>query len=263
MPILAIDLDGLEPLEMISHNGSLSESMIVILTNAISYDESVIRSTKWMRLSNAPYPLVYSAIFFDGQEATTLGNTVVYDASKTEKYTKYSISYFRLILHEQTHRQQIQNVGGNYRFYSSYFLEFIDRGYRSNSFEEEAYRIGFGKEDIARSIWNYKGSFSSRSIGDIIMDRKMPNADKLYQLKGLSLEFSIDYMAKRANMLSGEISIIEKQIESLNNVSSKSNLTIITFLKKQLNWLNEQRTETINQLENKKSELKSHINSGS
>jgi hypothetical protein len=208
MPIVAVDLDGLEPKVMIDEQGKLTEPVIALMTATLGFDGDVARRSKWKDyITSFEGRAWFKLTGYPG--ASVKGEDVFYHGR--DWGGRASSDWLGLIFHEETHRQHVDQMG-NPGFYASYLAQGIVVDYRKILTEHEAYRNG---ADTRR--------------GDDVVDLLLNNTDALLILEdgGLTDDQKITDLTllgrtfRATTVLPNAISEIETNIKSFEKVISK------------------------------------------
>jgi len=184
MPIIAIDLDGLEPKYMISENGRLTKPMITLLNAAFNYNINRMEKTKWKEVS------------FDFG-AITLYKTVRYDHAYTDDN---DAGWARTIVHEHKHRNEIGNfIGRAIGWYIGYGIGYIGAGfsYEKNNAEERAY----GMEPNMDALMAFDGGIAMK----IIQNDKFGDGDKSAALRYVGLSYKLGTQQNKLGSLKTQL----------------------------------------------------------
>jgi RHS repeat-associated protein len=177
-PIIAMDLEGLEPKFMIDKNGKLTKPVISLLNAAFDFDVNIMEETTWR------------AVDFDFGLITVF-NTVKYDNSlknpgALDYKPNWQARWINKIAHEQEHRNEIGNkIGKAILWYVKYGLTYVSGGfsYRHNVAEERAYDVEFEMSDLQ----DYKDGLVMKLLRSDRSDN-----DKSEALKYVGLSYKLD-----------------------------------------------------------------------
>lgn len=171
--------------EMIQPNGRLSLPMVALLHHAFSFDRESLISSIWMKYDSQLSTKLWAQLTGIPQKsvAAVMGNIVVHDSSAKRS----DMDWFRLIVHEQTHRHQIVAMGAM-SFYAGYLKEAVLKPYKDISFEQEAFSLGADSsgKDKALQLWRFR-QYSVREM----LGGSMSVSDKAAALTELGKAFSI------------------------------------------------------------------------
>lgn len=141
--------------KMIQSNGHLSLPMLALLHHAFSFDKDSLATSIWMKYDSQFSTKLWAKLtgIPDKSVAAVMGNIVVHDGSEKRS----DMDWFRLIVHEQAHRQQIAKRGV-LPFYFQYLREAAVRPYKDISFEQEAFALGADStgKDKALQLWRFR-----------------------------------------------------------------------------------------------------------
>jgi len=137
-PFWAVDLDGLEPQEVIDKNGKLTAPVISLLKSAFDFSTSSLEGTSWV-IGGVP----------TGNGAITIFQAVHY----TQEWAQQGsiLKWIPLVAHEQTHRDELGNdpYYGDL-WYTAYLAGYVARGF---SYENDPMEVrAFNNEASARNL---------------------------------------------------------------------------------------------------------------
>jgi RHS repeat-associated protein len=225
-PIIAIDLQGLQPLFLIGTNGKLKDPIITLLNAAFGFNEIVMKQSYWMHYTGATSGIIW--YFITGNPtASTSGETIYHDANDHSE-----AEWFGLIVHEESHRQDIGRLG-NFQFYSNYLIEGIGKPYEEISSEKKAYGLGANyktENDMADALIIYKNGI----VMSILKNDKLAENQKSIQLRRIGLEFRLE------NIINPALAQINNQIQSIQKqiIEYKGDQQGLDMLKNELVHLN-------------------------
>ena len=153
--------------EMIQPDGRLTLPMVALLHHAFSFDRESLTSSVWMKYDSQLSTKLWAQLTGIPQKsvAAVMGNIVVHDGSAKRS----DMDWFRLIVHEQTHRHQIA-VMGAMPFYVGYLKEAALKPYKDISFEQEAFSLGADSagKDKALQLWRFRQYSVREILGSLI-----------------------------------------------------------------------------------------------
>jgi RHS repeat-associated protein len=205
-PIMAIDLEGKEPLTVIDKKGKITRPILGLLSGAFGFSEQTTENTTFKQSIFVPR----------GYSGITIGKKVLYSKSMGEKDVSGSLDlsevekiWIRFAGHELIHREHI-NALGNSVFYKLYITEYIIRRIKGTS-HSKAYRelvtetIAYDVEAIIKKeIKQY-----SNEIGGILHNSTFSDEEKRIRLKYFGL-------------INIYIPTLEKQLTKLNQLEANN-----------------------------------------
>lgn len=196
-----VELEGLEPKEIIDSNGKLTKPVMHLLSSAFAYNEVRLKNTTWISSKSPKLTNAQKSFYFATNKplATCFLNTVIFAESEKNKDKSYWIG---LVAHEQKHQDDI-HVQGAAGFYSRYAGEGMS-GYRSITTEKEAYHI---EDDLMPLLLKYKNGEVLKILNS--KDNFTEN-EKSAQLGKIGADFRVNVI------LQGKIDENIKDIISLN-----------------------------------------------
>lgn len=208
------ELEGLEPEDVISNTGKLSNAMIGLLHGAFLMDKTRLASTTWVS-SKSPNLTTFQKIHFYNVTrepyATNFYKTVIFNESEKARSKSYWIG---LVAHEQSH-QEDQLKNGSNSFYVQYGADIVHylAVTKKISTETTAYQI---EDEYMPLLLQYKKG----EVLDLFDPQKNSYTDneKAPILEKLGAGFRVDV-------------ILQNEINK-NNAEIKSYETIISDLKK-------------------------------
>lgn len=143
------------PLYFVESNGKLSPTLIVFLHKAFHWNLNSLTNTVWKSASSEHLNWIEKCWCRLTRlnrtiQASVKGRTVYYKDSQ-----KSDLEWLYLIVHEQVHRQDIDQF---LWFYPSYLLQGIYLPYHQISWEKKAYQVASlhplnGKDDLSKLIY--------------------------------------------------------------------------------------------------------------
>ncbi|WP_286926223.1 RHS repeat domain-containing protein, partial [Flavobacterium sp. UBA4197] len=204
----AVELEGLEPEEIVDKSGKITKPIIGLLTGAFLFDKTRIQNTNWVSASNPNLTTAQKIhyVFTTGKpQATSFYNSVIYADSEKPKGQKYWIG---LVAHEQSHQDDARKQGNN-SFYFTYVGDGINYSYRSIPTEEMAFRI---EEKYVPLLLKYKNG----TVMDILNSKdNFTENQKAMSLEKIGAEFRMNVI------LEGEIQNNRKEIKYYKNTVTK------------------------------------------
>lgn len=236
-PMQAIDLDGLEPISMITSKGKITKPMMTILNSAFGFSKTSLQKSTWVPYTDDRGKLWAKVVGIPQKTSASVSfETVVHDANPN----RTDISWFGLIAHEQSHVQDIEDSPD---FYHTYIIEGAVRSYREISTEEKAYEIGSdsrNSNDYADQLLRYKGGVVMNTLNNPSLN----DTQKSTILESEGSKFKRDIILNdRINKLQPEVVKLQKEIVHLS--SSKHKRILYAYM----------LTDLKNRLKNKKKEL--------
>jgi len=216
MPIIAIDLDGLEPRTMISGaHGGLTSPMITILSTVFGYSSTSLYNTYWSYYADSEQGKRWFKLT-GNPNAVTAGNNVYHN---TKNYNDEA--WFELIVHEQSHREDIEN-NGLISFYANYGVDGL-RGYENIPTEIKA----FANEALAKQLLQYKDGV----IMEILDNKKTRLKDKNIQLTYIGKSFRLEKIVNpQLEQVLKSNSEIEGKLKSCMDSDEKTKLESLLSL---------------------------------
>ena len=151
--VVSKELEGMEPKFMIE-DGKLTTGMVSLLNAAYGYSTSSLQQTTWILWSDPRVVAWYRAM--GNPNATTEGYVVAHDGGYNYGKGRNDDEWFGLVVHEQSHREDIEN-DGSLSFYIKYGFQGVS-GYRNIDTEEKAFENGSddGIKDYGDQLLAYK-----------------------------------------------------------------------------------------------------------
>jgi len=197
-PIVAKDLEGLEPEWMIDKAGWLTEPLISVLNAAFGFKKSNLRNTQ------------YNADKWTNSYLITIFQDVYYDPADAGLSPGW---WFSRVAHEQQHRSEVGNNVfqgiGWYLFYSvssySLLLEGED-AYYDNPGEIRAYAL----DKIADQLWNYHGYILTKILASTDYSESAKSDAAAY----VGYHFAIEQGNKSLNAINTDIQDKQTQLSA-------------------------------------------------
>ncbi len=179
-PIAAIDLEGMEPKEMITANGKLTRPMMALLKELFDYSEAGMEKTVWVKTDK---------VNPQNSSAMTIGPIVFY--LKNVYPDNNHLDWFRLICHEHEHRNEIENtILGSVFWYIKYGIGWLEyRDYYKNRYEQNAYKNGsaWDGKDIANKVFSVYGE----EINKILFDKSLNDDEKVNEMSIIGIKYKL------------------------------------------------------------------------
>ncbi|GEM_PF-1576376 len=176
-PIRNIDLDGLEPLSMITNTGRLTKPVISLLESTFGYSVGSMEKTTWDNYKNSSWGKSWF-LLTRYPNASVLNKTIFYDGDNLKNDSDKK--WLTLISHEQSHRDEMDDLGSATVFYGSYVTQGVTKKYENINTEH----LAFQNEDFMDDLLSQKPI-----ILDIINDKTMGDLEKSKQLSKIGKEF--------------------------------------------------------------------------
>jgi RHS repeat-associated protein len=248
MPIVAIDLDGLEPKTMIDASGKLTQPMITTLNAAFGYSKSSLQNSTWVSYKSNEGKLWAKIVGIPSKTSSSVdGNIVVHD----DDQNRSDIAWFGLIGHEQSHRQDVDN---NPLFYEDYIMQGAVFGYRKIPTEQKAYKYGgdWGNpNDYSDQLLRYKSGIIIQTLNNNFLNSDTKS--KILESEGnkfrrdVILNDQLNDLQNKATQLQTNLSSLKgnKFKEVLNWYTIKENEYELKDINQQISSVkNEQKTIT-------------------
>ncbi len=214
-PIMAMDIDGLEPECMISKNGHLTKPIMALLNAALQYDMENMEKTTWRGVDKVNYK---------NSQAMTVGNEVEYK-NNMNKDDQHGF-WLALIAHEQEHINEIGNINtdplgaaGWLVMYGAGFLG-ANCNYENNPYEKRVFMGGITNGPM-EELFAKKGMEISN-----ILNMKISVDQKTVKLKIIGLDFRYEKC--------------QKAYESLAKIQDKGAKEQMRFFKKEMQEISSQ-----------------------
>lgn len=190
-PIIAIDIDGLEPEYIITKNGKLTQPVMSLLNAALDYDIPTMNNTIWVKADKK--------YFNKGFDAQIFCDIVYYQnpyekGSATEGYTDKK--WLNLIAHEGKHREQEGNyfvsmVGFGVAYINESLIQFAtgNHWYDDNKYEVEAYNYGLDVNSLIDNVLD-----SNPDILIKLSDTEMSTEKKSLYMYKYGFEYKLSNM---------------------------------------------------------------------
>ncbi len=252
-----IELEGLEPEEVMDKNGKLSKAMIGLLHGAFAYDKTRLQSTSWISSKNPNISTSQKIHFFDitGEpNATVFYESVIFD----DRLKNRSIPYWmELVAHEQSHQEDLRVFGG-FDFYVKYGVDGIENEYRDIPTEKKAFKIG---DEYMPLLLQYK---NGRVLE--LMDSSKNNltdGEKSWMMESLGAQFRRDFILEeiKQEALKGidyyeqEISKIEERNRTVINRTGKYRYEYDEYLNRLYSRAKRSLERTLNRVQNEQNEI--------
>jgi len=240
--IVAIDLDGKEPLYLIDKNGKLTEPVIELLNVAFGFDKTWLRETTWTDLQTFTLEAQGSfglsrksvktytariAIEDNGAHATTLGHDVIYDSKLLDTRKISPPKWLGLIAHESSHGEDYREKGTN-TFLIEYIIAGITTKYEDIETEQDAYSVGYRTGSIMDAYLAKQGA----QIMNILKDPNMTDDAKKAAIKPYAIHIRLIYIEH-------QIRELEKQAKMWTDAANDPNYSMTEVAKTIANKLNE------------------------
>ena len=138
-PIVAIDLDGLEPEYIIDKQGKLTEPVLKMLNELFLYDENMMRDVHFDKNPNLR----------KGVNAETLNSTRV-ATNPAGANGNDGNRWIRTLSHELKHVEQYKNSSSVIVFDFTYAIDKFFKGYKNTTIEKEGFSMGDIATDFAK-----------------------------------------------------------------------------------------------------------------
>jgi RHS repeat-associated protein len=200
-PIMAIDLEGLQPETMIDKQGKLTTPMVSLLNSAFLMSKTSLQNATWQKYDANRKTKAWASMVGipSSTAASVMGTTVVHDGSTT----RTDGNWLRLIAHEQVHESHIESQG-NFTFYSNYLIEGASTPYESIITERIAYQYGSAPNgtDYANQLLKFQGGVVMNTLNN----PNLSEQTKATQLEAVGAKFRRDVLIPdHVNQLSGLI----------------------------------------------------------
>jgi RHS repeat-associated protein len=211
------ELEGMEPEFLIGSNGKLSSGVVSLMNAAYGFSVSSLTNSTWI-ISTDARVRAWSKLT-GHPEASVRGTDVMYSKDVVNASND---SWFGLISHEQSHRQDIEKQG-NLSFYAQYINEGIFKDYKDISTEKTAFSYGSDNEkvDLADRLLSYKNGV----VMNIFQNNNLSDDQKVSMLEAVGNQF------KRDVVLQGYIDGAKSSLSNLKDMKwddeTKANVTKI------------------------------------
>ena len=200
-PIMAIDLEGLQPETMIDKQGKLTTPMVSLLNSAFLMSKTSLQNATWQKYDANRKTRAWASMVGipSSTAASVMGTTVVHDGSTTRD----DGNWLRLIAHEQVHESHIESQG-NFTFYSNYLIEGASTPNESIITERIAYQYGSAPNgtDYANQLLKFQGGVVMNTLNN----SNLSEQTKATQLEAVGAKFRRDVLIPdHVNQLSGLI----------------------------------------------------------
>jgi hypothetical protein len=218
-----IELEGLEPEDIISQDGKLSNSVIGLLHGAFLFDRASLQNTCWISSASPKLTLEEAHVYLIAKkpEAITYFEKVIFKNTLKSKSKSFWIS---LIAHEQNHRNDIDKEGA-FWFYRKYGQEGIASGYENIKTEISSFEI---EEKYMPLLLKYKNG----EILDLFNPEKTSYTDnqKAPLLEKIGADFRVNVILQdEINSNEQQILSYEKEISKLKKSKKVNNHLIQDF----------------------------------
>ncbi len=254
-PITHKDLEGLQgtgdkeensnnepPESLITKSGKLTEPVISLINAAFSYDKEVMKESTWSDYKDSLGGEIW--FFVTGYPNASVSGEDIYYESSAQNQTEW----LGLIIHEESHRQDIDQVG-NFNFYARYLFEGAQKNYREISTEKKAYN--YGSDDYKIDLADKLVSFKNGIVLDILNDQKLTTTEKSNQLKKVGLMFRLEEIIEPGmKQVKSEITEIEKRIKTFSGASDslKGMKVQVNYLKIMMSIVKLEKNKILNEL---------------
>jgi len=196
--VRSIDIDGLEPKEIITSVGKISAPVLAFITAAFpEWNTQKLSETPFIRMSKGEKDKNWATTYIDG-----LGGYYVTTNSDKSGFD----FWLNTVVHEGKHIQDMESDGIGY--FLNYAYDYITKGYIDTEYEVEARKTGAPVE---------KFSYYNDIEGVLTSDRS--DEWKIKKMQYLGVTYRIDRFNQELSNLSNKKSNLLKQYEAIKTGS--------------------------------------------